>query len=56
MEVRGFCLSAEGRLTHTLDAVSQPTVSAATLEAPGRVDAGRVHVAVMSSDLALVDV
>lgn len=43
-------------LTHTLDAVSYPAVSAATLEAAGDVDAGGVHVTVVSSDLTFVNI
>lgn len=43
-------------LTHTLDAIARPTVPTATPEAAGNVDAGGVHVAVVSPDLALVHV
>lgn len=43
-------------LTQTLDAVADPTVPTTTLEAAGNVDAGGVHVAVVSPDLALVHI
>lgn len=43
-------------LTHTLDAIADPAVPTATLEAAGDVDAGGVHVAVVSPDLALVHI
>lgn len=50
--VGAFCHA----LTHTLDAIADPTVPTATLEAAGNIDAGGVHVAVVSPDLALVHV
>lgn len=43
-------------LTDTLDAVSHPAVSTATFKASRHVDAGGVHVAVMSPDLTLINV
>lgn len=43
-------------LTQTLDAIADPTVPTTTLEAAGNVDAGGVHVAVVSPDLTLVHI
>lgn len=43
-------------LTQTLDAIAPPAVPTATLEAAGNVDAGGVHVAVVSPHLALVHI
>lgn len=45
-----------GSLTQTLDAIADPTVPTATLEAAGNVDAGGVHGAVVSPDFTLVHV
>lgn len=42
--------------TGTFDAVADPPRSAAALEAAGRVGARRVSVAVVGSDLALVNI
>lgn len=42
--------------THTLDAVSNPTIPTATLEASRHIDAGSMHVAVMSPDLTLINI
>lgn len=43
-------------LTHTLDAVSHPAVSTATFKASRHVDAGSMHVTVMSPDLTLINI
>lgn len=43
-------------LTHTLDAISHPAVSTATFEASRYIDAGGVHVAVVSPDLTLINI
>lgn len=43
-------------LTQTLDAIADPTVPTTTLEAAGNVDAGGVHVAVVSPDLTLIHI
>lgn len=48
--------TSEYVLTHTLDAVSQPSVSTATFKASRHVDAGSMHVAVMSPDLTLINI
>ena len=54
--VHSVCVCVCAVLTYTLDAVSQPAVTATALEASRHVDTGGVHVTVMSSDLTLVDV
>lgn len=51
-----LCRAPGHTLTQTLDAIAHPTVPTATLEAAGHVDAGGVHVAVVSPDLALVHI
>lgn len=43
-------------LTYTFNSVSHPTVPAAAFKAPRDIDAGGVHVTVMSTDLTLVDI
>lgn len=43
-------------LIHTLDAISNPTISTATFKASRHVDAGSMHVAVMSPDLTLINI
>lgn len=43
-------------LTHTLDAISRPAVSTATFKASRYIDAGSMHVAVMSPDLTLINI
>lgn len=43
-------------LTHTLDAISHPAVSTATFEASRYIDAGGMHVAVVSPDFTLINI
>lgn len=44
------------KLTHTLDAISHPAVTTAAFEAPGYIDAGSMHVAVMGANLTLINI
>lgn len=43
-------------LTYTFNSVSHPAVPAAAFKAPRDVDAGGVHVTVMSTNLTFVDI
>lgn len=43
-------------LTHTLDAITHPAISTATFKASRNIDAGSMHVAVMSSNLTLINI
>lgn len=43
-------------LTHTLDAIPNPTVSTATFKASRHVDTGSMHVTVVSPDLTLINI
>lgn len=43
-------------LINTLNAISNPAISAATFEAPRNIDTGSMHVAVMSPSVTLVDI
>lgn len=43
-------------LTHALDAVTHPAISTATFKAARDIDAGSVHVTVMSTNLTLINI
>lgn len=43
-------------LINTLDAVSNPAISAATFEAPRNIDTGSMHVTVMGANLTLINI